>query len=81
MGRQGTAVQWLPRPGVSIDPKNLAEADEIEISLGIKSPQQCIRERGRDPDAVLDEIAKWRELMPAATNAPADRRRILEAVA
>lgn len=39
-----------------IDPKKEAEGNAIAISTGTKTRSQCIRETGREPDEVFDEI-------------------------
>lgn len=41
------------------DPKKEAEGLAIEIATLIKSPQDCIRSRGRDPKKVMNEILEW----------------------
>lgn len=44
-----------------VDPKNDAIANREAMTSLIKSPQEIIRERGRDPDDVLAETAMWWE--------------------
>ena len=44
------------------DPVSEAQADLLQIDMGIKSPQMCAAERGRDYEAVLEQIAASRLL-------------------
>ena len=33
--------------------------------MHVMSPQEVIRDKGRDPDEVLEEIAEWQQLLQA----------------
>ena len=44
-----------------VDPKSDAAADREAVSLGVRSRSQIIREQGRDPDEVWDELDAERE--------------------
>lgn len=73
----GIQFAWLPTSRASsVDPVKTAEADRIEIELGIKSVSQAIRERYRDPAEVFRERQREQELIngpghgPGATEAP-----------
>lgn len=57
----GAVFEWLERPQAAIDPVKTAQADQIEIALGIKTRRQAIAERGRDPEQVLEEWRQERE--------------------
>ncbi len=47
------------------DPLKDAAAIDIQLRAGILSPQQAIRDSGRDPERVIAEILEWRERMGA----------------
>lgn len=52
---------WLG-PGLApVDPLKEGRADLDAIAGRLKSPQECILDRGRDPEEVLGEIAQWEE--------------------
>lgn len=48
---------WQPKRWAWIDPKSDATAKVTEIRAGLTSPSQVIREQGRDPEQVYQEIA------------------------
>lgn len=45
-----------------VDPKSDAAANRQAVDSLIKSPQEIIRERGGDPEEVLDEIAQFYQM-------------------
>jgi len=49
---RGPVMPW-------VDPQKEANGIESLIESRIKSPQQIIRERGGNPDAVLDQFEQW----------------------
>ena len=51
---QGRRWDW-------INPLQDAKANTESINNRTKSPQQIIREQGKDPDEVLSEITEWHE--------------------
>ena len=53
------AMSWTPRRWAWVDPLKEIEAAARGIELGLISPQQIIRERGEDPDEVLEDLADW----------------------
>ena len=53
-----------------IDPEKEAKANRITLEDRIESPQQIIRERGRDPDDVVREWSEWQKKLAAAEVAP-----------
>lgn len=48
------------------DPVSEAQADQLQIDMGIKSPQLCAMERGRDWDSIQADIRRARETREAA---------------
>ena len=53
--------EWQP-PGMdSIDPLREAKAEIDAVKANLKSPQEGIRARGKDPEAVLKEIKQWND--------------------
>lgn len=44
------------------DPVSEAQADLLEMTMGTKSPQMVITERGRDAKQIKDDFKKWGEL-------------------
>lgn len=58
-------VHWQPKRWPWVDPKSDATAKVTEIRAGLTSPSQVIREQGRDPDTVYQEIADSIEQMRA----------------
>jgi lambda family phage portal protein len=59
------AVEWQPDGFEAVDPQKDATADLMEIRMGTKTLRQAIAQRGWNPDALLEEIAR--------TNADLDR--------
>jgi lambda family phage portal protein len=60
-------VEWAPPKFESVNPKQDAEADLIEVRAGFASVPQMIAKRGHDPAQVIEEQAEHL----AATNAKA----------
>lgn len=58
-------VSWQARRWGWVDPTKEMDAYQVAIDLGIKSRSEIIREQGRDPADVWQEIAKEREEMTA----------------
>lgn len=57
------AVTWQPRRWEWVDPLKAMNANEKAIAHKVRSPQSVIREMGGDPDQVLDECARWQEML------------------
>ena len=53
------AVEWAPPGFPTVNAKQDAEADVIEVQAGFASIQQMIAKRGYDPQAVMDEQAAY----------------------
>lgn len=56
-------VTWIPQGQDWVDPVKAAAANKLQIEMKIKSRSECIRERGRDPEEVFDEIAAEEKMM------------------
>jgi lambda family phage portal protein len=52
-------VEWAPPAFESVNPKQDAEADVIEVRAGFQSTPQMIAKRGDDPSRVLKEQADY----------------------
>lgn len=71
------AVVFIPRRWDWVDPLRDIKADREAVDMRVLAPQDIIREAGRDPDEVLEEIAAWGEklknygleILPAAAPA------------
>lgn len=59
-------VLWQARRWQWVDPKSDATAKVTEIRAGLTSPSAVIREQGRDPEMVYQEIADDMDMMKAA---------------
>ena len=59
------AFSWAPRRWDWVDPMRDIKADREAIEMHVMSPQEVIRDKGRDPDEVLEEIAEWQQLLQA----------------
>lgn len=59
-------VHWQGKRWPWIDPKSDATANVTEVRGGFKSVSHVIREQGRDPETVFEEIAQDMEAMKAA---------------
>jgi lambda family phage portal protein len=58
--RDYVGVTWVP-PGTDwVDPQKDIEAKGRELELLLNSPQRILRERGLDPDSILEENKQWR---------------------
>ncbi len=53
---------WQPPGMESIDPGRETKARIDEIKARIRSPQEIIKSRGRDPEEVVNEIAEFKRL-------------------
>lgn len=67
------AAQFTGRRWDWVDPRSDALATSAEIEMGINSPQQIMRDKGRDPEKIWREIeeAKARGFGPATAASPA----------
>jgi len=54
-------VSWQPRRWPWVDPLKEAQANELAIKLRAKSISEVIRDQGRDPEDVWQEIARERQ--------------------
>lgn len=52
---------WQPRRWQWVDPLKDSQSSVLNISSGLMSPSEVIRERGRDPDEVWREIERDKE--------------------
>jgi lambda family phage portal protein len=55
--------EWQPPGMQSVDPLKETKADIDAIHARLKSPQERILARGRDPEEVLKEIRQWQDWM------------------
>lgn len=53
------AAEWTPPPMPMIEPDKEGGAYQRLIRIGAMTWPEMVRERGYDPDQVLDEIAEW----------------------
>jgi lambda family phage portal protein len=60
--RYWAAMEWQPPGMESIDPMRETKANVDEIKQRLRSPQEIIKSRGRDPEAVVNEIAEFDKL-------------------
>jgi lambda family phage portal protein len=63
---KSVAITWTPPPIESIDRFGDAEADELEMSLGLESRPNLLAGRGYDEDEIFEQIRKSREKAKAA---------------
>jgi lambda family phage portal protein len=56
--RGGTTAKWTPPPLPMVDPANEGLAVQRNIRTGIVTLSESIRERGYDPDELLNEMAE-----------------------
>lgn len=54
--------EWQPPGMESIDPGRETKSRIDEIKTRLRSPQEIIKARGRDPEAVVNEIAEFKRL-------------------
>jgi lambda family phage portal protein len=59
IGVDRVAVEWAPPRFESVNPKQDAEADLLEVRAGFASTPQMIAKRGYDPDQVLKEQSAY----------------------
>lgn len=55
------APEWTGRRWAYYNPVDEMSANEMAIQNGLRSPQEIIKEMGRDPDDVIADIADWRK--------------------
>jgi capsid protein len=60
--RQYWNFEWQPPGMETIDPGRETKARIDEIKTRLRSPQEIIKSRGRDPEAVVNEIAEFKRL-------------------
>lgn len=53
---------WLPPGMAALDPLREGRAESDAVDAKLKSPQEGIIARGRDPEQVLDEIQIWNQM-------------------
>ena len=54
---------WM-HPGVEqLDPLREGRAENDAVNAKLRSPQEVLIRRGRDPEQVLDEWAEWKQMM------------------
>jgi lambda family phage portal protein len=54
-----TMAKWTPPPFAMVDPVNEGLAVQRNVRTGITSMPEAIRERGYDPDDLMEEIAEF----------------------
>jgi len=59
-------VEWSPPRMPAVDPMKQAMADLLDMRSGTRSHSEIVQERGRNPDDVLTEIAKFNAAVDAA---------------
>jgi len=65
------AVDFQPMTWDGVDPLKDAQANLLNVQNGWATPQEIITGRGRDPEAVVAELASWQEMLAAAGLPPA----------
>lgn len=53
---------WLEPGAMPLDPQREGRADSDAVAAKLRSPQEILLARGRDPEQVLDEIAEWQDM-------------------
>lgn len=54
---------WM-HPGMAqLDPLREGRAEADAVAAKLKSPQEVLQSRGRDPEQVLDEWAEWKQML------------------
>ncbi len=74
------SVEWNPPPFYLVDVEKDSKGERLQLEAGLKTWPQSVRERGRDPNKQLKEIAEWQKkaekmgvkLNFSANAAPAD---------
>jgi lambda family phage portal protein len=56
-------VTWMPRRWDWVDPLKDMQANQLAVSLGVRSVSDIIRERGQDPEEVFAEVQREKERM------------------
>jgi lambda family phage portal protein len=56
------SFEWQPPGMESIDPLRETKARIDEVKMRVRSPQEIIKSRGRDPEAVVSEIAEFKRM-------------------
>lgn len=56
-------VRWSPPPPPMLDPQTEARALTAQVRSGQKTLREALRERGKDPDSHLQEIADTNEVL------------------
>lgn len=66
---------WMP-PGVEyLDPLREGRAETDAVNAKLKSPQEVLHQRGRDPEQVLDEHAEWKQMLEdRGLNTPTEQK-------
>ena len=71
---------WQPKRWAHVDPSKEEKANEMALSARTTSPQKIIRERGEDPDDVLDEWEEWFSQLEERNIKPSEEGFFLEQV-
>lgn len=66
MGEGSVPVEWAPPRFESVNPKQDAEADLLEVRAGFSTLAQKIAARGYDPEDLIEEWASMAELVDGA---------------
>lgn len=56
-------VEWTPPEMESLSRYEDAQADELEMRIGKRSPQEVISKTGRAPQTVFDEFVAWFDMI------------------
>jgi len=57
---EGCTMKWTPPARPMLDPATEGPATRDLVRAGLMDPETAIRERGEDPDAVLQAWARWK---------------------
>ncbi len=60
------AVKWNPRTWDHVQPREQEMANQLKLNNGTHSVPELIRQRGREPEDVVQEMAEWQEMLAAA---------------
>jgi lambda family phage portal protein len=58
---EGVRVEWTPPPIPMVDPSNEGLAEMRNVRAGLKSLPEMMRERGYDPDELVEEVAAFNQ--------------------
>lgn len=58
---EGATVDWVPPAFQHIDPIKEGEALKRDVRNGFKSWGEAVREMGRDPELVIQEVSEWNQ--------------------